>query len=338
MYSELRKDLVSGDWIVIAPGRASRPVSFYKNKEKRQPSKIAGCPFEDPQKSGNAEPILIYKNKKDWEIQMIPNKYPALSPRQIPVAYAKHGPYSVLPGVGFHDIVVTRDHYKNFSALTPIGARQLFRAFQDRYNMFFDDKDIAYVMIFHNWGLRAGASVFHPHYQIVALPIVPPDVGHSLMGSSLYFQKHKKCVHCVILDYERRAKSRIVFENKWAVTFAPYVSRVPFELRLFPKLHRPYFEDMSPHELDGIADVLQGTLKMLSSKLSGPDYNFFIHTAPLPNKIKYRHYHWHIEILPHISNPAGFELGTGIDINVVDPDAAAALLTGRKNKNSAKIH
>lgn len=337
MYSELRKDLVSGDWIVIAPGRANRPAEHYKNKEKRVASPIRQCPFEDPQRAGNAAAVLVYKTKKDWDIQVVPNKFPALSQEQAPLSFGRHGPYLTLPGVGFHDIVITRDHHKNFPRLSRGKAVQLLEAFRDRYRMFLNDRDISYVLIFHNWGPKAGASVYHPHYQIIALPIIPPDVSHSLRGSLEYFKKNKKCVHCVMIDYEKKSGSRVVFENNWGIAFAPFVSRMPFELRIFPKKHSPYFEESSRRDLEGVASVLERTLKILSVKLNDPDYNFFIHTSPLTDKKKYRHYHWHIEVLPKISVAAGFELGTGVDINIIDPDAAVKFLkSGEKIK--ARFH
>ncbi|MBI3638622.1 hypothetical protein HY227_02660, partial [Candidatus Wolfebacteria bacterium] len=181
MNSQLRQDLVSGDWIVVAPKRAKRPDQFFK-KDKRIKAPIKGCPFENPQKSGNAEPILAYPNKDNWRVQIIPNKYPALSHNNVCPRVFKNGPYSVIEGVGRHDIVISRDHYKNFGYLDKKDALLVFKIFQDHYKMLSMDKCLAYILIFANWGPKAGASVYHPHYQIISLPVVPPDVGHSLSG------------------------------------------------------------------------------------------------------------------------------------------------------------
>ncbi len=327
MKSQLRQDLVSGDWILIAPARAKRPYRIKPAKRKIAPK--AGCPFEDPQKSGHKKPILIYGNHKNWQLQIVENKYPALTHRHDRdkcAAIKKEGPYWTTRAVGHHELVITRDHRKNFSRLSLNEANQVFESFRDRYLMFLSDKRISYVSIFHNWGSTAGASIFHPHYQIVAIPIIPPDVQHSLSGSLNYYKKHKKCVHCAMIKDELKNKSRIIYQNEGAIAFCPFVSKEPFEARIFPKKHLPYFENTLDYNLEHVVGALQHVLKKITKNLKDPDYNFFIHTAPIKDKEKYGCYHWHAEVLPKTNISAGFELGTGIEINPVDPDVAAKLL------------
>ena len=325
--SQLRQDLVSGDWILIAPGRARRPHQILKSG-KRKISPKSSCPFENPKESGHGNPSLMYGDLKNWRVQVVENKYPALTHKNICSLITKKGPYSVTEGSGHHDLVISRDHCNNFVKLSKGDARQVFEAFRDRYLMLLNDKCLAYVLILHNWGARAGASVSHPHYQIVATPIVPPDVMHSLKGSKNYFQKNKQCVHCVMIEWEKKRKKRIIYENDGAIAFAPFVSKNAFEIRIFLKKHAPYFENTLDTEIDYVVDALQFCLRKLGKKLKDPDYNFFIHTAPIKDKEQYHHYHWHIEIVPKTNINAGFELGTGVEINEVDPDEAAALLRG----------
>ncbi len=334
MNSELRQDLVSGDWIVISPNRAKRPDQFIKlHKIKRVKASIKDCPFENLQKSGHHPPILKFpshrrakQNSKNWEAVVVENKYPAFTHINICATPEKKGPYSVMEGIGHHNLVITRDHYKNFPELSQQNAELVFKAFVDYYKILANDYCLAYVSIFHNWGPKAGASIYHPHYQIIALPIVPPDVEHSLEGSNNYYKKHKKCVHCVMLEWELKERKRIVCENKSAVVLAPFVMREPFELRVFPKKHFSSFEDTSLAVMRDIVSALQKALQKMEKRLHDPDYNFFIHTSPLRDKNKYRHYHWHIEILPKFNISAGFEQGTGIEITTVDPDEAAKFL------------
>ncbi len=333
MNSELRQDLVSGDWIVISPGRAKKHLQLLKKTGKRKKAPISGCPFENPVKNGN-KPILLYGRKKeggkkeerDWQAMLIENKYPVFAHKNVCGRNFKYGPYSVVEGIGHHDIFITRDHNDNFSRLSKDSANLVFRAFRDRYLMLYNDPCLNYISIFQNWGPKAGATIYHPHYQIIALPIIPPDVGHSLSGSSHYFKKFKKCVHCVMIEWEKKFRRRIIYENKGAIVFTPFISREPFELRIFPKKHLPYFEDTPPKDLEWVVEALQKALMKIEKRLKDPDYNFFIHTAPILDKKKYKHYHWHIEIQPKISISAGFELGTGIEITVVDPDEAAKIL------------
>ena len=325
-YSELRQDPVSGDWILIAPGRGRKPHPFLKRRARaRIPLKT--CPFENILRT--YKPIFVYdggERNDDWEVVIIENKYPAVVHKNVCAKSFRHGIYSLVGGVGHHDLVVTRDHNRNFAALTALEANQVFQVFRDRYLMLLNDSCLAYVLIFHNWGPDAGATVYHPHYQLIAVPVVPPDVRHSLNGSSDYFKKYRRCVHCDMIKAEKKEGKRIIFEDAGAVVFAPFVSREPFELRIFPKKHSPYFENALDVELESVVSALQFSLKRIKKKLGDPDYNFFIHTAPVKDKEKYRHYHWHVEIIPKTNVSAGFELGTGIEINVVDPDLAAKIL------------
>lgn len=326
LNSEFRQDLVSGDWVVISPKRFKRQNQF-KEKTKRKIVSKKGCPFENPQETGHTNPSVVYPNLENWAIQVIQNKFPIVSHEEnVCVREAKRGPYFVKEGVGHHDIVITKDHYKNFAHLDGKTANLVFKAFKQRYLQLSKDKCLKYVFIFHNWGPKAGASIFHPHYQIISLPIIPPDVGRSLRGSAEYAKKHKTCVHCEMIRYELKKKKRIVYENKEAVVFAPFVAKEPFELRIFPKKQFSYFEKTPDNVMKYVIDALQKALLKLEKKLSDPDYNFFIHTAPLDNNGKYKHYHWHIEILPKFSTSAGVELGTGIEITVVDPEVAAKIL------------
>ncbi len=344
--SELRRDLVSGDWIVIVPKRSKKPKQFL-NEKKRIKIPKAGCPFEDPQTSGHKDPMLIIdksgkafsgeelkekmrSGKMDWALQVIPNKFPAFIHEQGRAEKNVRGPYEIIEGVGHHELVITRDHEKNFPKLSEEAAFQVFQSFQLRYRKLASEKCSAYVSIFHNWGPKAGASIYHPHYQIIGIPVVPPDVEHSLRGSSRYYKKHRKCVHCVMLEWEKKDKKRIVCENDGAMVFAPFVSREPFEMRVFPKKHSPYFEEADHKEIKAVAAALKESLRLMGKNLKDPDYNFFVHTAPIAGKNKYPHYHWHIEVQPKISISAGFELSTGIEITVVDPDEAAKILKGEK--------
>lgn len=326
--SELRQDIVSGDWILIAPGRSKRPQEL-TNKKKRKAVPKKGCVFENPQKSGNSLPTIIEPDAKDWKIQVIHNKYPALDHDGVNAVLGRQGPFFVIPGVGHHDLVITRDHNKNFPKLSKDDAISVLRAFQRRYIMLKRDPYVSYVSIFHNWGITAGASIYHPHYQMISMPVVPPDVEHSLIGSKRYFSNYHRCAHCDIVKWEEKEKKRIIYENRGAIAFAPFVSREPMEIRVFPKSHSPFFEDSKATEIAYVSEALQEALRKIEKKLNEPDYNFFIHTAPIRDKNDYKHYHWHIEIEPKVKVEGGFELSTGMEINVIDPDEAAEFLRSK---------
>lgn len=324
--SELRQDMVSGDWVVIATGRAKRPHDFViENKEPfLQPKE--SCPFETLETSPRAVYALSDAGATDdWFVQVVPNKYPAFVAGACPTAQDR-GPYRITEGIGWHEVVVTRDHDRPLGALSSPEAELVLRAYQDRFLAMREDPCLRYISIFHNHGPRAGATIAHPHSQIIALPVIPPDIGRSIAGSGAYFQMHRACVHCAMLEYERSAGERVVYENEYALVIAPFASKTAFELRVLPLRHEAYFEAAPPAVRLGVADALTVSLAKLAKGLDNPDYNFFLHTAPLGEGNRFGHYHWHFEILPKTAVWAGFEIGTGIEISTIAPEGAAEFL------------
>src|SRR3989338_5798441 len=180
--SELRQDLVSGDWIIMAPERAKRPHDLLR-KMRRVPAPKSTCPFEDLKKTGNWPPRAQIPAKGPWKIVVLRNKFPALMRNERCAMGMREGPYSYLEGIGHHDLVVTRSHTKNFADLSLKEAVELLETCQRMHRQFKSDGCSRYVSTFANWGPSAGASLYHPHYQLLALPIVPPDIQHSLNGS-----------------------------------------------------------------------------------------------------------------------------------------------------------
>ncbi|MBI3631065.1 MAG: DUF4921 family protein [Candidatus Sungbacteria bacterium] len=328
--SELRQDVVSGDWVVIATGRAKRPHDFLNEPRPpfRQPKQT--CPFE----TLHADALIVHASDglgrgSRWWTQVIPNKYPAFG---IGVCGKRRwvGPYRWTEGVGAHEIVVTRDHERSFAQMSDEEADLVVRAYQERYIRLQNEKCSEYISIFHNHGRLSGATISHPHSQIVALPVIPPDVGRSLEGSVAYFQRHRSCVHCAVIRYELSVKERLVYENDTFLVIAPYASKTAFEMRIFPKAHCVHFADMDGAQLVGFANALRMALAKLYAGLKNPDYNFFLHTAPPGKRGEFSHYHWHMEILPKTAIWAGFEIGTGIEISTIAPEAAAAFLANVK--------
>ncbi len=322
--SELRKDPVTGNWIVVAKGRGARSHAGKREKEVEDP--IETCPFEDPQASGNADAILLYKDVGDWSLQVIPNKYPAFFGEGCPTI-SKVGPYSVQDGLGYHEVIITRDHSRHLALISIEKVVEVLRAYKERYLFLKKAECVKYISIFHNHGRGAGASLTHPHSQLVAIPILPSDIRRSLSGSNVFYKKHGKCVHCAMLDFEREDKKRIVFENKDFIAICPFISRDAYEVRIFPNEHSAYFENTGDAGISSLAEILQEVLKSFYKNLENPPYNFYLHTAPIGGAMHPK-YHWHFEILPKTEIAAGFEMGTGIEISTIEPEKAAEILRG----------
>ncbi len=329
--SELRQDITSGDWIILAPSRAGRPKFLDGEKAKRKHGPKGTCPFEHPEKNGNWPPILAYPNRESWEILLIPNKYPAVIMSGGHSMDIHKGIYQARTATGTHALFITRDHKKGFAELEERKAVKLFEMMRSFHMMEENDPQKLYVSTFCNWGPEAGASIGHPHYQTLTLPIVPPHVAHSLRGAKEYFAEHGRCVRCDIVRTERKSKVRIIAENDHAVALAPYASKKPFEVNILPKRHCSSFRETSPAVLHDMALMLRLVMQRLRRYVNDPDLNFFIHDTPLDGK-DYRYHHWHIEVVPVnvMSPPGGFEISTAININVIDPEEAASVLRWEK--------
>ncbi len=328
MINEFREDLVSGEWVLLATGRAKRHGQF-EDKKKEQTPKGKG-PFEDLEKSGN-EVLATYDNpdKTDWAIKVIKNKFPAVLEGMDPKSL-KSGPFNVTEGFGRHEVIVFRDHNKGLCQFTQEGISQVLKVYQERYISMYDHGLMKYILIFHNHGSRSGASIQHPHSQIMSIPILPPDVGRSILGAERFYQENKKRVYDMMIEWEMQEKKRIVYENENFIVFCPFVSKTPYEVRIFPKESRAHFEQMPEELLPALSEALHVVLRKIFVALNAPDYNFFIHTSPIDGTHVHEFYTWHIEIIPRISMTGAFELGSGVDVNVVDPDDAAKELREAK--------
>ncbi len=322
--SELRQDLVSGDWVIIAPGRADRPFMLQK-KALRKSAPRKGCPFENLEKTGNWPPIEAYPNQKDWRIVVVPNKYPALSHDGASLKISRHGLYRTANGVGNAELVITRDHDRTFNGLSPAEVRELFEVFVSRHRAAAKDPGLVYVTTFLNWGASVGGSLWHPHYQVISLPFIPPHAKHSLQGAERYFKEHGRCVRCDIVKAESKERVRVIAGNGSAIALAPYASKRSFEVSVLPKKHFSSFHQTPKAVIGEVAALLQSVTKKIKSRVDDPDLNFFVHDAPLDGK-EYAHHHWHIELMPNLSLLGGLEFSTGIYVNTVDPDRAAKIL------------
>ncbi|MBI4138324.1 MAG: DUF4921 family protein [Candidatus Wildermuthbacteria bacterium] len=333
--SELRYDPVSQDWVVIATGRARRPDSFAKDRKSVVlADSVEECPFEDMDtqktptlmisRGARREIVAGAPLPQDWTTVSFPNKYPAFAPEGSFVTRIQ-GPYEATDGIGFHEVVATRDHARDVADFTLPEAEELLAAYQTRFLELKKVEFVNYISIFKNKGAGAGASIAHPHSQIVAIPMLDPEIEGSIRGSQSYYAKKGTCVHCDMLEYDRKEKIRVVYENEKFVAVCPFASIVAFETRIYPIHHASRFEETSKEDIGFFADALVLALGKIKKALGDPDYNYFIHTSPTDSG-EYGHYHWHVEILPKSAHWAGFELSTGIPISTLEPEKAAEFL------------
>ncbi len=330
--SELRYNFITKNWVIIARGRAKRPY-LYKVERQKKEDQIETCPFCDL--SDQEKPTLIFAEgkiyelsegiPKNWTTIVIPNKFPAvvpwgeLNPRKIGKFYQK------VNAIGFHEVIITRDHKKHLALLSLSQIKEVIEAYQVRYLALKDQRFVNYIAIFHNHGYEAGASIAHPHSQLMTTPLVDNDLNMALIASREYWQKEKECAYCQMNFFELQTKERLVYENDHFIVVCPFASKSAFEVIISPKEHSPYFEEINDIQKEFLADALKMALFKIYKGLNDPAYNFYIHTSP-PDGSKHDYYHWHLTILPKTSIWAGFEIGTRMEISTIEPEKAAQYL------------
>lgn len=331
--SELRFDLISKDWVVIATGRAKRPELFRKEGGKEKALPKDKCPFC---RIGTQEkPVLIFSQGKkipirsgipeNWTTIVVPNKYPAFIPHPDLRKQREGKFYQKMNAVGFHEVVITRDHEKSLGQFQLKEVKEVIDAYQERYSDLMRKKFVNHISIFHNHGKESGASISHPHSQIITTPLIDADLKEALSNSEKYYVKAEKCIYCQMNDWEMKVKKRIVFENDGFLVICPFASKAAFEVIISPKAHLSHFEKTTEEEKWLLAEAFQKSLNKLYRGLGDPAYNFYLHTSPCDGK-KYPYYHWHWTILPKTATWAGFEIGTRMEISTITPEKAAEYL------------
>ena len=317
---ELRIDPVTGRKVLIAPGRAARPMTLaHAEPQHRTPRHRAAenlfCPFcpgsewDTPNETYALRESGLQPNGPGWQLRVVPNKFPA-------VDVNGDGAF------GIHEVVVPcPEHEANPVKLSDGQWSAMVLAWRDRLRAFARDERLAYAQVFQNVGAEAGASLDHVHAQILATPFVPDAIREELVGSETSFRKTGSCAFCAMRD----EPSRLVYDDRDFTVLCPPAPRFGFESWIIPVQHNSHFESISDDDAGRLAVTLKRTLMAIDRVLHEPAYNFFLHTAPF-RTTPLPHYHWHIEIIPRTARAAGYEWGAGVFINSVSPESAAEQL------------
>jgi UDPglucose--hexose-1-phosphate uridylyltransferase len=298
---ELRKDYILDRWVLIATDRAKRPSDF---KTKVCLNNKAHCPFCPGHEAMTPKETYVVRKDGKWLVRAFPNKFSAVS--DIPVKEHNSTFLNHFSASGHHEVLVeTPDHDKTLADL-PIEHLNLVLDSYVKRILAFDSK---YVLVFKNHGEEAGTSLCHSHSQIVAYNQIPPLVEEEVKA----FRKFSSCPYCKILKLESHGP-RKVFENRSFISIAPFASRFPMEVWIFPKKHIRSIVDVD--DLTDLSSMLKKVLMKL--KKINASYNFVVHNAPGKSD-----FHFHIEVLPRLAEWAGFEYGTYTVINAVTPEEAA---------------
>jgi UDPglucose--hexose-1-phosphate uridylyltransferase len=330
---ELRLNVITRDWVIIATERARRPNEFIVQRSQvTLPEFDVACPFCP----GNEKHILgesySLRDSKGWKVRVVPNKFPALSAEGERMRSGS-GIFRSMSGVGFHEVIIEhRRHDTNIALMSIEDVADVLKVYRQRISEISKDPRIEAVIVFKNHGESAGASLAHPHSQLAATPVVPFQFRARIEEAVRHFDDTGECIFCRTLRDELEAQTRIVLETKYFVAFHPFASLSPFHTWIFPQHHLSSFHEIPDPELEDFAHALKSVLAKLYFGLNNPDYNYSIRSIPTRDR-NTDYYHWYLTIIPRISKTAGFEYGSGMFINTSLPEESAEFL--RKVKEPA---
>ena len=320
--SELRRDPITGRSVIIAPERL-RPM-VHRNGVIDD----GLCPFCEGQEAIAGRELLAWHtpggayNGRGWRVRVVPNRVPAL---RVESHYAESTDtlLQTLGGLGAHEVIIeSPDHRATWSTMPPADLWLTLWAWRERMRDLRRDVRMKSFLIVKNVGAAAGATLDHPHSQLVALPFVPPHLEEEIARARTRYDAAAVCAFCMLIDHELRAAARIIAKDDTTIALTPFASRVPFETWVMSRTHGAAFDEQTDEALGAIAERLCDTMKRLDLTLATPPHTVLLHTAPVGETDR-ASYHWHLEIIPRLAPESGLAWDGGIHINPVPPEEAA---------------
>lgn len=331
--SEIRQDPTTEEWVIMAKERAKRPHDFVRQQAKPElPPFSPSCPFCPGNETKTPPEVLLYQSKKakGWRVRAFANQFAALRPEGGTVRREEDGFFLDMDGIGVHEVIVeTPVHNKPLALMEDSGVEDVLSAYQERHNALSRMSFVKLVIIFKNQGPSAGTSLEHPHSQLIATPIVPKHIRMKYEVAIRYYDNTGRCLYSDLVDHELRTGKRVAMETEKFVVFHPFASHQPFETWIVPRIHQACFGNASAEDLANLARVLRITLLKLYRGLNNPDFNYVIDTTPVGDENK-NYFLWHLRIIPRLTEVAGFEIGSGININTALPEETAQFMREQK--------
>jgi UDPglucose--hexose-1-phosphate uridylyltransferase len=323
--STLRQDPTTRQWAVLAVRRGDRPHEPAVVPRPPVPPHDPSCPFCPGNEDQTPPEILREPPGNPWEVRVVPNLFAALSGTGSVRRRGKRL-FREMAGVGSHEVVIeTPRHDGRMDELAQDQVARVVWVWRERYRALMGRPDVRAVVVFKNFGALAGTSLPHPHSQIVATPVFLPRLLRRLDIATRYYDENGACVYDDVIAGERRAETRLVEEYGGFIAFEPWAAQSPFETWIAPTFHQGSYGELADEEVDDLAAILIRTLTALRRAAGDPDYNLVLYSAPAGGHASHV-FHWHLKLIPRISTPAGFELGSAMSINTVAPEDAAAML------------
>jgi UDPglucose--hexose-1-phosphate uridylyltransferase len=313
---ELRKDSVTGWWVAVVVDREFNRQRFHRPAKPlgQTPDDCPNC--ATPGTDGvrvrmlKQEAFIVAGTEREAREAAVDGKEPALG--------------LVGDAGSYQTILAPPGHHETFAETSPQIAFELLARTRDILTEARNAEKTEYLQVVQNYGKQAGALTDHLCFDFYDIPQIPHRIGEELGGAARFVIREGICPYCRLVRDEVADPTRLVFEDSASVAFAPYASRSPFELWVVPRHHEADFGTATDAQLVSAAETLQRVLRLLGT-LGGPAYNLVLHTAPLRERVD-ETFHWHWEIHPRLREIAGLELGTGLPVNPVSPEEAAAEL------------
>lgn len=326
---ETRRDRITKQWVAFAPTRSDRPHRTGSPETSDEPTAsdrpVEGCPFCPGHEEMLPSVLREYDGDGLWRTRVVPNKFPALT-SDAPAAGPSADLYEARPSRGQQDVIIdTPSHHRSPAHFSPDQMDALLRTYQERYCHLREDDEDLLPILFRNHGARAGASIDHPHSQLIALSFAPPLMQREETAARARYDEMGTCPYCAMIETELTENARLVRVTDTFVAFVPYAAREPYEIWILPRRHNPEFGRLTETERHALGPLLQDLLWRLYTCLDDPDYNYFIRTA-LQYQSEAPHLHWSLRIRPRQSVEAGFEQCTDVRVNPSIPERDAAVL------------
>ncbi len=336
---ELRQNFFTKEWVIIATDRAKRPEELATHRRAKTIAPlVATCPFCPGNESKTPPEVLRVpaRGNGPWQVRVVPNKFAALSLEIQPIRTVHRSRRSI-EGFGVHDVIIDTPDHSQGTALMPDGhVANVLRAYKSRYDALSHDPRIAHVTIFKNHGIDAGTSLEHPHSQLIATPVISHQVRQRLHEALRHYDDYGECMFCQMIEEEVAEEKRVVLKTEHFIALEVFASPTPFCTHIFPLRHMAGFGDISGAEIVDLAGVLRTVLAKLHHGLEDPDFNYTIRNAPAES-VGVKYFHWYVSVIPRLTRVAGFELGSGMFINTVLPEAAAEFLRNVKVENAIGV-
>jgi UDPglucose--hexose-1-phosphate uridylyltransferase len=328
---ELRKDPVTGRWVIIATERPNRLEEFRPPPVTRRSTACVLCEGREqetpPELLANRAGPDARPNGPGWRVRVVPNKFPILRVEG-ELERRGQGLYDLMNGVGAHEIVIESPrHDDTLASLSLPALEEVVHAYQERMIDLRRDTRFRAVVVFKAVRSATAVGLDHPHSQLLATPTVPPDVANELLHARSYFDYRERCLFCDILQQETEHGSRVVVESDHVMAIVPFAARTPFETWVLPRRHLAAYEDVTAAERRDLARTLKTVLERLQTLLIDAPVAFVLHSAPF-GEHDASFFHWHLEITPAAAVPGFQPEGSGFAVNPLPPEDAARFLRG----------